>query len=68
MAEEMSTQIADTSQDAAVIRIYEVGYHIVSAVPEENVEKVVVSKENVEGNSKPLYIYSEAKKTETKSA
>ncbi|HVY13236.1 MAG TPA: ATP-dependent Clp protease ATP-binding subunit ClpX [Alphaproteobacteria bacterium] len=34
----------------------------------ENIEKVVVSKENVESNSKPLYIYSETKKSQPQSA
>jgi ATP-dependent Clp protease ATP-binding subunit ClpX len=34
----------------------------------ENIDKVVVSKENVESASKPLYSFSEAKKTETKTA
>jgi ATP-dependent Clp protease ATP-binding subunit ClpX len=34
----------------------------------DNIEKVVVSKENVENGTKPIYSYSEAKKTETKSA
>jgi ATP-dependent Clp protease ATP-binding subunit ClpX len=34
----------------------------------ENIDKVVVGKENVEAGSKPLYSFSEAKKTETKSA
>ncbi len=34
----------------------------------ENVEKVMVSKDNVETLSKPLYIYGDAGKAETKSA
>jgi ATP-dependent Clp protease ATP-binding subunit ClpX len=34
----------------------------------ENIDKVMVSKENVESNSKPLYSFSEAKKTEPKTA
>lgn len=33
--------IDTTAEDAAATRIYEVGYHILSAVSEENVEKVV---------------------------
>jgi ribosomal protein S6 len=41
MADE-STQVLDTTaEDAAATRIYEVGYHILSTVAEENVEKVV---------------------------
>ncbi|MDB5237936.1 MAG: Ribosomal protein [Candidatus Kaiserbacteria bacterium] len=40
MAEEMNA-VANTSDNEVVLRIYEVGYHIVPTVVEENVEKAV---------------------------
>lgn len=43
MAEEAVMEINDTDTDAAVLRIYEVGYHIVPTVKEEDVEKVVAA-------------------------
>jgi ribosomal protein S6 len=36
-----SNVVADTSDNEVVLRIYEVGYHIIPSVAEENVEKVV---------------------------
>lgn len=41
MAEEMNAVVADTSENEVVSRIYEVGYHVVPSVAEENVEKIV---------------------------
>ena len=40
MAEEINAA-ANTSENEVVLRIYEVGYHIIPTVLEENVEKVV---------------------------
>ncbi|MBI4129044.1 MAG: 30S ribosomal protein S6 [Parcubacteria group bacterium] len=37
----MSTVAADTSENEVVSRIYEVGYHVIPSVAEENLEKVV---------------------------
>lgn len=41
MAEVSETVAAAASENEAVLRIYEVGYHVVPTVQEENVEKVV---------------------------
>ncbi len=41
MAEETIQAIDTTAEDAATTRIYEVGYHILPNVAEENVEKIV---------------------------
>ena len=41
MADEMAVDINGSDADVAVLRIYEVGYHIVPTVKEEDVEKVV---------------------------
>ncbi len=47
MADEMATEIdatdtgADMSEQAGILRIYEIGYHIIPTVKEEDVEKVV---------------------------
>ncbi len=43
-----TTQVLDTTaEDAATTRIYEAGYHILSAVAEENVEKIVAEIRDV---------------------
>jgi ribosomal protein S6 len=42
MAEEMSPVIEDT-HDERVLRIYEVGYHIIPTVKEEDLEKIVAT-------------------------
>ncbi len=41
MAEETVKTVDTTAEDAAATRIYEVGYHVISTVAEENVDKVV---------------------------
>ena len=42
MAEEMSAAIADeTAGDEVVLRVYEVGYHIVPSIKEEELDKAV---------------------------
>ncbi len=41
MAEDTSVATTDTADDAGVVRIYEVGYHIVPTVKEEDLDKVV---------------------------
>ncbi len=41
MADDTSMTIDTTAEDAAATRIYEVGYHVIPSVAEENVEKVV---------------------------
>lgn len=41
MADETAQVLDTTADDAATTRIYEVGYHILPAVAEENVEKIV---------------------------
>lgn len=41
MAEDTVMTADTTAEDAAIARIYEVGYHILPSVAEENVEKVV---------------------------
>ena len=38
---QVSNAVADTSDNEVVLRIYEVGYHIIPTVLEENVEKAV---------------------------
>lgn len=41
MAEELITGDATDTQDVAAARVYEVGYHVIPTVPEENIEKIV---------------------------
>lgn len=41
MAEQTSQVLDTTAEDAVTTRIYEVGYHILPSVAEENVDKVV---------------------------
>lgn len=41
MAEETVQTVDSTAEDAVTTRIYEVGYHIIPTVAEENVDKVV---------------------------
>ncbi|MFA7309604.1 MAG: 30S ribosomal protein S6 [Candidatus Paceibacterota bacterium] len=41
MAEAQSPEIVDSSDNEAILRIYEVGYLVIPTVAEENVEKVV---------------------------
>ncbi|MEK7134037.1 MAG: 30S ribosomal protein S6 [Patescibacteria group bacterium] len=41
MAEDAAMDINETDGDAAILRIYEVGYHVIPTVKEEDVEKVV---------------------------
>lgn len=41
MAEEMSAITTETSENEVVSRIYEIGYHIIPTVAEEQVDKIV---------------------------
>jgi len=41
MAEETALKKEETDVDAATVRIYEVGYHIIPTVKEEDLEKIV---------------------------
>lgn len=41
MADEVVTAAENDTEDVAVLRIYEVGYHIIPTVKEEDVEKIV---------------------------
>ncbi len=41
MADEAVVEVNETDADAALLRIYEIGYHIIPTVKEEDVEKVV---------------------------
>lgn len=43
MADEVAMEMNETAEDAAVLRIYEVGYHITPDTKEEELEKVVGS-------------------------
>lgn len=41
MAEDMTAVMDSDTQDVVATRIYEVGYHVIPTVPEENIEKIV---------------------------
>ncbi len=41
MADKMTLEKGETDSDGATLRIYEVGYHIIPTVKEEDVEKIV---------------------------
>ena len=47
MAEEGMATVPNDAEDAPVKRIYEVGYHIIPAVKEEDLEKIVASVRSV---------------------
>ncbi|MDO8514625.1 MAG: 30S ribosomal protein S6 [bacterium] len=47
MADDAVMEINETDTDAAVLRIYEVGYHITPSAKEEDLEKIVASIRSV---------------------